>query len=119
MKSYIAIFADKIRNATAIDELIKVEDFRIDNEHTGYLYAYKTSRGVHIETSASVGKCNFESWEEMYCCHTLHEYLDAKSIADTTLESRIERLLAKAVAQLDILAPIERENAAKSGEPIL
>ena len=115
MQSYIGLFADKIRQTSAVDELIKVENFHIDGDHIGYLYAYKTERGVHIETSASIGDLNFEDWSTIYCGHTLHEYLDTKSISDSiiTLESRIERLLSKTVAQLDILAPIERENASK------
>src|SRR5574344_1111519 len=116
MRSYVDIVANKIRNTTTIDELIKVEAFSIDKEHKGYLYAYRTGRGVHIETCASVGTPDFESWTDMYCNHSLHEYLDAKAISDTaiTLESRIERLLNKTIAQLDILTPIERDNVEKS-----
>ena len=121
MKRYINTFAKQIRAAKTIDELIKVESFCVDNEHIGYLYAYKTERGVHVETSASVGDCTFTNWDDMYCGHTLHEYLDADSINDTTvtLEDRIERLLNKTIAQLDILAPIERHNALKSGGTLL
>ena len=121
MRWHISLFAEQIRATKAIDELIKEESFRIDSEHTGYLYAYKTGRGVHIDAGASVGSCSFASWNDMYCGHTLHEYLGTKAIADTdiTLESRIERLLNKTIAQLDILAPIARKNATKSGESIL
>lgn len=113
MRSYIKLFADKIRSSNEIDELIKVEKFPIDNEHTGYLYAYKTERGVHIDAGASVGTCDFYPIETMYCGHTLHEYLGSNVYEDKeiTLEYRIERLLSKTIAQLDVLAPINREQA--------
>ena len=124
MREYINIFADKIRNTGAIDELIKVENFNIDNIHKGYLYAYKTARGIHIETSVSVGDCNFTdfiNYSDMYCGHTLHEYLIMGVIDDKniTLENRIYSLLEKTILQLDILTLINRNNVKESKAAIL
>lgn len=122
MRSYIKLFAEKIRNTTAIDELISVDTFSIDNEHKGYLYAYRTERGIHIDVGASIGDCNFDNYDNMYCGHTLHIHLIEKAITCTeiTLESRINTLLNKVIAQLDILAPIHRTNMRTSSKaPIL
>lgn len=122
MNSYIQKFADDIRLMEALDKLIKVENFPLDKEHTGYLYAYKTGRGVHIDTAVSIGDCDFTTPETMYCGHTLHEYLNDSIYTGKTetLEKRIDRLLGKTLFQLDILAPIERQRVKDhQGDPIL
>lgn len=116
MKKAIEIFCNKIRKAPPTNELIDVQNFKIDEEHRGYLFAYKGENTIHIDVSASVGDVNFDTIENAYCCHSLHEHLYATAIEnkEITLEWSVERLMKKVIAQLDILAPHQR-NAYKNG----
>lgn len=116
MNKAIEIFCNKIRKAPPTNELIEVQSFKIDEEHKGYLYAYKGENTIRIDVGASVGDVNFDTIENAYCCHSLHEHLYATVIEnkDITLECRVERLMKKVIAQLDILVPHQR-NAYKNG----
>ena len=113
----IKIIANMIRNFNENDSLIKIENFRTE-QYTCGIYAYKTDRGVHIETTVSTGTPYFEDLEnftDMYMNHTLHEYLIKKVYADKiiTLEKRISDLLNKTIKQFEILRPIHLENFKK------
>lgn len=124
MTNYIKQFVEKIRNETRIDELIKVEGFKIDDRHTGYLYAYLSARGVHIDAGVSTGTpCfeDFENYSDAYCNHTLHEYFykSAATDKDITLEWRVEDLLRKTLLQFDILEPIHKKHMKSDEETIL
>ena len=93
----IKIIADMIRNFNENDKLIKLENFKI-KQYSCSIYAYKTNRGVHIDTTISTGNPYFEDLEnfsDMYMNHTLHEYLSNKVYEDKyiTLEQLIENLL--------------------------
>ncbi|MEF9983739.1 MAG: hypothetical protein RR806_07860 [Oscillospiraceae bacterium] len=120
----VKLFVEQIRESRPIDELIKIENFKIGNKYTGYLYAYHTDVGVHIDTGVSSGKPCFkdlENYSDMYCNHTLHEYLYQSAVDDTdiTLESRVEELLQKTLAQLIILEPVQKECMKNNKKSIL
>jgi len=124
MKNYIKIFCKKIREETQIDELIKVENFKIDSRHTGYLYAYLTNKGIHIDVSVSTGTpCykDFINYSDIYCSHTLHEYFYKSVITDKdiTLEWCVEDLLNKTIQQFDVLEPIQKERLKNNEDSIL
>lgn len=117
MKKDIKIIADMIRNFTENDSLIKIENFKTE-QYTCGIYAYKTDRGLHIETTVSTGTPYFkdlENFTDMYTNHTLHEYLSKKVYDDKniTLEKRISDLLNKTIRQFEILRPIHIEDFKK------
>ena len=123
-KTNIKLFVEKIRKSRTIDELIKVENFKIDDKYTGSLYAYHTSRGVHIDATVSSGIPFFKdliNYSDMYCNHTLHEYLLHSAVDDTniTLESRVEELLRKTMEQLIVLETIQKECMKNNKKSIL
>lgn len=120
----INLFVDKIKESQSIDKLINVENFKIDEIHTGYLYAYHTPIGVHIDTTVSSGiPCfkDFKNYSDMYCDHTLHEYLyqSAVDATDISLESRVEELLRKTLEQFIVLEPIQKERIVNREKSIL
>lgn len=120
----IKLFVDKIKESQSIDEIIKVENFKIDKIHTGYLYAYHTPVGVHIDTGVSSGTPCFKdiaNYSDIYCDHTLHEYLYQSAVDDTniTLESRVEELLRRTLEQFIVLEPIQKERMINREKSIL
>lgn len=120
----IKLFVEKIKESQSIDELIKVENFKIDEVHIGYLYAYHTPVGVHIDTGVSSGTPCFKdilNYSDMYCDHTLHEYLyqSAVDATDISLESRVEELLRKTLEQFIVLEPIQKARIVNREKSIL
>ena len=120
-KKMIENFCNKVRMSPSDNQLIALQDFKIDNKRTGYLYAYKDEKYLHIDVGVSIGTPCFRNIEDAYCSHTLHEYLYVRVLEDKdiTFESRIENLMRKVVAQLDILRPHHINSLRNNLEKIL